>query len=82
MKRTTITLSDDLLTRVRLEADRRRASVSQIVRETLAAKYGAGAPRRISFIGIGDSGDPTLASRFDEILAAERAADPEYDLSR
>lgn len=66
---------------VRLESDRRRASVSQIVREALEARYGADGPRRISFIGIGDSGDTTLASRFDEVLAEEFTKDLERDLS-
>ncbi len=74
MRRTTVTLPDLLVERLQREADRRRMSLSHVVRETLEARFGQEGARVLPFVGLVASGDPTLADRLDEILAAEWAA--------
>lgn len=73
MKPTTITLPDDLALAVEREARRRSVSVSQVVREALAASLGVAAehPREVPFAALGGSGQRTTARDFEEILAAE-----------
>jgi predicted transcriptional regulator len=73
MKRTTVTLSDDLATVVQREAQRRRLSVSEIVRQALEAQFGIadGQPRRLPFADLGRSGQPAIAERVEDILAEE-----------
>ena len=72
MKRTTVTLPDELAGAVEREARRRRTSVSQIVREGLEAHLGRSAgARRISFAAVGRSGTRDTARRVDEILDTE-----------
>lgn len=73
MKRTTVTLSDDLAGALKREARRRRLSVSQITREALAAHLGLDGeqPRRLPFAALGASGHRTTARDLEEILAAE-----------
>ena len=58
MKRTTISLPDDLAAALEREARRRRTPVSQIAREAIEARLGwdEEGPREIPFAGIGDSG--------------------------
>ena len=75
MKRTTISLPEDLAWRLEREARQRETSVSEIVREVLAERFDLipGQPRRIPFAGIGASGQTDLASRMEEILAEEWA---------
>jgi metal-responsive CopG/Arc/MetJ family transcriptional regulator len=54
MKRTTISLSDDLALAVQGEAKRQSASVSEVVRKALAEYLrGSTAKRQISFAGLG-----------------------------
>lgn len=73
MKRTTITLPDELAVAVAREARRRRLSVSQIAREALATYLGldGGEPRQLPFAALGSSGHHATAREFEDILAAE-----------
>jgi len=77
MKRTTITLPDELATAVAREAHRRRLSVSQIAREALAAHLGLAGeePRQLPVAALGSSGHRTTARDFEDILAAEWTRD-------
>lgn len=81
MKRTTISLSDELASVVAREADRRRTSVSELTREALAAYLGlAPAARRpLPFAALGRSGGGTAARDLDEILAREWTSDFDRD---
>lgn len=73
MKRTTISLPDDVAGAVEREARRRGSSISQVTREALAAHLGlAGdAPRTLPFAALGASGRRTTARDLEEILADE-----------
>jgi len=79
MKRTTISLPDDLAAIVQREAHRRGRSVSEVVRAALTAHFQLGQPRRIPFASLGRSGQKTTASDAEEILAAEWANRIERD---
>ena len=72
MKRTTISLPDDLSAALDREARRRRVSVSQVAREAIEARLGLSdeSPREIPFIGAAESHDSTWsAADLDEFLA-------------
>lgn len=58
MKRTTISLPDDLAAALGREAARRRTSVSHIAREAIEARLGwdEQEPRDIAFVGMFDTG--------------------------
>ena len=73
MKRTTISLPDDLATAVTREARRRRQSVSEVTREALAAHLGVGGdkPRKLAFASLGSSGHRTTARDIEEILESD-----------
>jgi hypothetical protein len=73
MKRTTVSLPDDVARIVEFEAQRRRISVSELVRQSVVShlKLSDGRPRTIPFIGIGSSGRDDISERIDEILAEE-----------
>jgi metal-responsive CopG/Arc/MetJ family transcriptional regulator len=73
MKRTTISLPDDLAGIVSREARRRRMSVSELAREALREHVGAkpDEPRMLPFVGIGRSGKRHTARDAEEILARE-----------
>jgi len=73
MKRTTITLPDELAGALQREARRRRLSVSQVTREALAAHLGLAGedPRRLPFAALGASGHRTTARDLEDVLAAE-----------
>ncbi len=77
MKRTTITLPDELATAVEREAHRRRVSLSAVVREALVAHVGfaGGGVRPLPFAALGDSGRRSTARDFEDVLAAELARD-------
>jgi hypothetical protein len=72
MKRTTITLPEELAGALEREARRRRVSVSQVTREALAAQLGlAGEARSLPFAALGASGHRSTARDLEDILAAE-----------
>jgi predicted transcriptional regulator len=75
MKRTTITLPDDLAVAVQREARRRHVSVSEIARRALAEHVGLGdgTHRHLPFVALGRSGYHDTADRIEEILAREWA---------
>jgi hypothetical protein len=67
MKRTTISLPDDLAAALEREAARRRVPVSQVAREAIEARLGwdENEPRDVPFIGMIESGEPRLAEYVD-----------------
>jgi hypothetical protein len=77
MKRTTVSLPDDMAKALEREARRRGTSVSAVAREALAERLHlrAGEPRELPFVGLGRSGMRDTARRAEEILAAEWDAD-------
>ena len=76
MRRTTISLPDDLADALARESRRSRVSVSQIAREAIEARLGR---RPLPFIGIGRSGNRTTARDSEEILAREWEAHIDRD---
>ncbi len=82
MKRTTISLPDDLAAALARAAARRRVSVSELTREALSAHLGVGngKRRKLPFEALGSSGYSTTARDIEEILAAEWT--PEFDRDR
>ncbi|MPZ23383.1 MAG: ribbon-helix-helix protein, CopG family [Dehalococcoidia bacterium] len=77
MKRTTISLPDDLASAVAREARRRRVSISEVAREAIEARLGhTGVEhRRLPFAALGRSGHRTTARDAEAILEAEWGAD-------
>lgn len=77
MKRTTISLSDDLARALEREARRQGASVSAIAREALAERLRlpTDGERELPFAALGHSGERETARRAEEIFAAEWDAD-------
>lgn len=76
MKRTTITLSDELALLLEREARRTGRSASEITRAALAAHFGlAPPPRPLGFVALGRSAYTDTAERFEEYLAQEWDAD-------
>lgn len=76
MRRTTLSLPDELAAALEREAARRRVSVSQVAREAIEARLGRVGPTRdIPFAALGRSGHHTTARDIDQILAAEWADD-------
>lgn len=73
MKRTTITLPDELAAALMREARRRRVPVSQVTREAVAAHLGltGETPRTLPFAALGASGHHTTARDLEDVLAAE-----------
>jgi hypothetical protein len=73
MKRTTISLPDDLADALAREARRRNRSVSEVTREALTRHLGlvADEPRRLPFAELGRSGHRTTARDMEELLEAE-----------
>lgn len=79
MQRTTLSLPDELMGRLRREARRRESSVSDVAREALREHFGLdGKRRRIGFAAIGRSGHTDTAERAEEVLA-EMADEIEED---
>jgi metal-responsive CopG/Arc/MetJ family transcriptional regulator len=73
MKRTTISLPDDLAQAVDREARRRRVSVSEITREALQARLRLepGQTRELPFAALGRSGHATTARDIEKLLEQE-----------
>jgi Arc/MetJ-type ribon-helix-helix transcriptional regulator len=77
MKRTTVSLPDDLAAALQREARRRRLSASEITRAALAKHLGlaAGEPRDVPFAAVGRSGHRTTGRDMEELLAREWSDD-------
>ena len=73
MKRTTISLSDDLARVLEREASRRHLSVSEVTRQALFAYLGLAATqaRHIPFAALGDSGHRHTAQDIEHIIAKD-----------
>lgn len=73
MKRTTISLPDDLASTLAREARRSHRSASQIVRDALAGHLGLASdtPRELPFAALGRSGHSNTARDMEELLAQE-----------
>jgi Arc/MetJ-type ribon-helix-helix transcriptional regulator len=72
MRRTTITMPDELAAAVEREARRRAVSVSEVTREALSAHLGLTGPRRaLGFANLGRSGTRHTARRIEDLLAKE-----------
>lgn len=67
MKRTTVKLSDELDARLRQEAERRGATVSEVTRTAIESHLGAGR-RRLIGAKAGRSGRTDTARRIEEII--------------
>lgn len=65
MTRTTITISDELLKRLRKIATERDVSMATVIREALEEKVNTERPK-LHFLGIGDSGHTDIAKRSAE----------------
>lgn len=77
MKRTSISLPDELATALEREARRRGTSASAVAREALTERLrlGKGEPRELAFAALGRSGTRETARHAEEILAVEWDAD-------
>jgi predicted transcriptional regulator len=77
MKRTTISLPDDLAAALEREARRCRVSISQVAREAIEARLrrAPAGKHRLPFIALGASGYHTTSEDIEEILAAEWTID-------
>lgn len=73
MKRTTISLPDDLELALRREARRQDASASQVTREALQRHLGLepGHPRELPFAAVGRSGQASTARDMERLLERE-----------
>ena len=74
MKRTTISLTDDLAQALSREARRSNRSASEVTREALARYLGLsenGGPRTLPFVALGRSGHENTARDMEELLARE-----------
>jgi predicted transcriptional regulator len=74
MKRTTVSLSDELADALEREVRRRSLPASAIVRNALAEHLGlgvAGARRSLPFATLGHSGHKTTAREMEELLEDE-----------
>jgi predicted transcriptional regulator len=73
MRRTTISLPDEVSTGLQREAGRRRVPVSQVAREAIEAYLGrpGGERRQLRFAGIGRSGHRDTAESIEEFLERE-----------
>ncbi|HEY7061792.1 MAG TPA: CopG family transcriptional regulator [Chloroflexota bacterium] len=79
MKRTTISLPDEIASRLAREARRRSISMSEVAREVLSAHFNLerGESRPLLLESLGRSGYRNTARHIEEILAAE--SDPSRD---
>jgi len=73
MKRTTISLPDDLAQALHREAGRRHASASEVTREALQHHLGLepGRERKLPFAALGHSGHGTTARDMEQLLEQE-----------
>lgn len=73
MKRTTISLPDDLAQALDREARRRHSSASEVTRTALAQHLGLAQsqPRELAFADLGRSGHRTTARDMEQLLEQE-----------
>jgi Arc/MetJ-type ribon-helix-helix transcriptional regulator len=73
MKRTTVSLPDDLAQALAREAQRRRSSASEVTRTALVQHLGLGddEPRALAFAAVGRSGHHTTARDMEQLLEHE-----------
>jgi Arc/MetJ-type ribon-helix-helix transcriptional regulator len=73
MKRTTVSLPDDLADALGREAHRRHSSASEVTREALQAHLGLqpGRVRTLPFAAVGHSGGGTIARDMEQELERE-----------
>ncbi len=71
MRRTTVKIPDELDARLRNEAKRRGATISEVTREALEAHLGGGRRRRLRAAGAFRSGRSDISERIEEILDQE-----------
>lgn len=73
MKRTTITVPDEVFEALKREARRRSSTVSEVARQAILAHLGLQPvrPRHIPFAALGSSGHRHTARDIEEILARE-----------
>lgn len=81
MKRTTISLPDDLAWALEREAQRQATSASAVARQALAEHldHAPDRARDLPFAGLGDSEDPSLAGSLEDVLAEEWGAAVDRD---
>ncbi len=77
MRRTTISIPDEMARALEREARRRGTSVSAVTREAIAERLNLnrGTDRELPFAALGRSGHSDTARRADDILAQEWDAD-------
>lgn len=73
MKRTTVSLPDDLEQALGREARRRHVSASEVTRTALAQHLGLAQdePRKLAFADLGHSGHRTTARDMEQLLEQE-----------
>lgn len=73
MKRTTVSLPDDLAAALAREARRRNTSASEITRDALAGHLALGGdrPRDLPFAAIGQSGKHTTGREMEDLIDRE-----------
>ncbi|HXN39591.1 MAG TPA: CopG family transcriptional regulator [Solirubrobacteraceae bacterium] len=73
MKRTTVSLPDDLAQALDREAQIRHSSVSEVTRTALAQHLGLaqGEPRELDFAAVGHSGHHNTARDMEQLLEQE-----------
>jgi predicted transcriptional regulator len=73
MKRTTVSLTDDIARALEREARRRNLSASEITRDALSRHLGlvAGEPRALPFAALGRSGHTTTGRDMEDLLERE-----------
>jgi Arc/MetJ-type ribon-helix-helix transcriptional regulator len=73
MRRTTISLPDDLAQALGREARRRHSSASEVTREALQQHLGLapGRPRSLPFAAVGSSGHRSTARNIEQLLEQE-----------
>jgi Arc/MetJ-type ribon-helix-helix transcriptional regulator len=81
MRRTTITLPDDLADFLGSEARRRQTSLSDVIRQLIVERLTgtAGKPREIPWAGLFNDPEMVPAERLDEALAGQWADDIDRD---
>jgi hypothetical protein len=68
VKRTMVTLPDDLHKQLRQEATRRRMTISGLTQEAIETYLGSGRRRRLLAAGAGRSGRSDVSERIEESL--------------